>query len=183
MVYMRARYYLPYLNRFLSPDTIVPDPTNPQSFNRFAYVLNSPTNAVDPTGHCYVSPESNEICGDNQSSPSPSPLPLPFDIDSIDITDTDSWPTDLKLLAMISVYEGGAQSDEQVLHIVWTILNRYNNPANETVPGWSRFESILLNPGQYHGAFGDPRLGYPGGVFSGELVGTGLISPQLIEER
>jgi RHS repeat-associated protein len=46
-----ARYYDPYLNRWLSADTIVPDPANPQSLNRFAYVLNNPLKYVDPTGH------------------------------------------------------------------------------------------------------------------------------------
>ena len=41
-----------YLNRFLSADTIVPDSNNPQSLNRYSYVLNSPINFYDPTGHC-----------------------------------------------------------------------------------------------------------------------------------
>jgi hypothetical protein len=31
--------------------TIVPDPTNPQQFNRYSYVLNNPIVLVDPTGH------------------------------------------------------------------------------------------------------------------------------------
>lgn len=51
MIYYNARYYVPYLNRFISADTIVPDPTNPQSFNRYSYVRNNPLNFTDPTGH------------------------------------------------------------------------------------------------------------------------------------
>lgn len=35
LVYMNARYYVPSINRFLSPDTIVPDPANPQMLNRY----------------------------------------------------------------------------------------------------------------------------------------------------
>ncbi len=46
-----ARYYDPYLNRFISPDSIVPSPANPQSLNRYAYVLNNPLRYTDPTGH------------------------------------------------------------------------------------------------------------------------------------
>lgn len=51
LVYYQARFYVPYLNRFLSADTIVPDPANPQSFNRYSYVYNNPVNYTDPTGH------------------------------------------------------------------------------------------------------------------------------------
>lgn len=46
-----ARMYDPDLGRFITPDSIVPDPTNPQSFNRYSYVLNNPLNLIDPTGH------------------------------------------------------------------------------------------------------------------------------------
>jgi len=47
-----ARYYAPTLARFLSPDTLIPDPANPQAFNRYSYVENRPLNFNDPTGHC-----------------------------------------------------------------------------------------------------------------------------------
>ncbi len=46
-----ARAYSPYLNRWLSPDTIVPDPANPQSLNRFSYTRNNPLKYTDPSGH------------------------------------------------------------------------------------------------------------------------------------
>jgi len=47
-----ARYYDPYLNRFVSSDTIVPDFSNPQSLNRYTYALNNPVKYNDPSGHC-----------------------------------------------------------------------------------------------------------------------------------
>ncbi len=47
-----ARFYDPALGRFISADTIVPDPANPQDFNRYAYVRNNPLKYVDPSGHC-----------------------------------------------------------------------------------------------------------------------------------
>ena len=51
MIYMNARFYVPYINRFISADTIVPDPARPQSFNRYSYVNNSPLAYTDPSGH------------------------------------------------------------------------------------------------------------------------------------
>ncbi|MDJ0757038.1 MAG: polymorphic toxin-type HINT domain-containing protein [Ardenticatenaceae bacterium] len=51
LIYMNARFYVPGVGRFASADTIVPDPTNPQSYNRYSYVLNSPLNFTDPSGH------------------------------------------------------------------------------------------------------------------------------------
>ncbi|MFK7803086.1 MAG: RHS repeat-associated core domain-containing protein [Anaerolineae bacterium] len=44
--------FIPTTNRWLSPDTIIPDPANPQSFNRYGYVNNNPIRYNDPSGHC-----------------------------------------------------------------------------------------------------------------------------------
>ena len=51
LYYYGARYYDPVVGRFISPDSIVPNPGNPQSLNRYAYCLNNPINVIDPTGH------------------------------------------------------------------------------------------------------------------------------------
>jgi RHS repeat-associated protein len=51
LIYMNARFYAPYINRFISADTIVPDPSNPQSYNRYSYVVNRPVTFTDPSGH------------------------------------------------------------------------------------------------------------------------------------
>ncbi len=45
-----GRVYDPMVARFLSADPILQDPQNGQSYNRFSYVLNNPTNFTDPTG-------------------------------------------------------------------------------------------------------------------------------------
>jgi RHS repeat-associated protein len=50
--YFDARYYASAMGRFLSPDPLLNSgrPDNPQTWNRYAYVLNNPLNATDPTG-------------------------------------------------------------------------------------------------------------------------------------
>ncbi|MBI2851988.1 MAG: hypothetical protein HYX84_02630, partial [Chloroflexi bacterium] len=47
-----GRYYDPAIGRFISPDTIVPDFANPQSFNRYSYVSNNPLTYTDEDGQC-----------------------------------------------------------------------------------------------------------------------------------
>src|SRR5690348_5459713 len=44
------RRYNPALGRWMTPDPMGGDATNPQSLNRYAYVLNNPVSNIDPTG-------------------------------------------------------------------------------------------------------------------------------------
>ncbi len=54
LVYMNARYYDPALMRFISADSMVPGPTDPQAYNRYSFAFNNPINNSDPTGHMPV---------------------------------------------------------------------------------------------------------------------------------
>ena len=51
LYFYKARYYNPALGRFIQPDSIVQDPTDPQSYNRYSYVRNNPLKYIDPSGH------------------------------------------------------------------------------------------------------------------------------------
>ncbi|HUI87937.1 MAG TPA: RHS repeat-associated core domain-containing protein [Anaerolineales bacterium] len=46
-----ARFYDNLIGRFISPDSVVPDSKNSQSFNRYAYANNNPVLYDDPTGN------------------------------------------------------------------------------------------------------------------------------------
>lgn len=50
LVHMNGRVYDPFVARFMSADPIIQDPTHSQSYNRYTYVWNNPTNLTDPTG-------------------------------------------------------------------------------------------------------------------------------------
>ncbi|MBF0353041.1 MAG: RHS repeat-associated core domain-containing protein [SAR324 cluster bacterium] len=54
LYYMKARFYDPKTARFLTPDTIIPDPYRPSAYHRYAWVENDFLNATDPTGHFKV---------------------------------------------------------------------------------------------------------------------------------
>jgi RHS repeat-associated protein len=58
--YMHARTYTPTFARFLSVDPEPGSSARPQSWNRYAYVLNNPMNGTDPSGKCG---ESSDFIG------------------------------------------------------------------------------------------------------------------------
>jgi RHS repeat-associated protein len=53
LVNMNGRVYEPLLGRFMSADTVVQQPGNLQSLNRYSYVLNNPVSLTDPSGHLF----------------------------------------------------------------------------------------------------------------------------------
>ena len=62
------REYAPTQGRWISPDPAgqaVVDATNPQTWNRYAYVTNAPLNAVDPQGlaMCTFAEDGTLLCG------------------------------------------------------------------------------------------------------------------------
>jgi RHS repeat-associated protein len=69
LYYYGARWFDPYLGRFVQADTIVPG-GDPKSWDRYAYVLNNPLRWVDPTGHVCSDPEDPTPTCENGGRPS-----------------------------------------------------------------------------------------------------------------
>ena len=68
LYYYGARYYDPQLGQFLSPDTLVPDPTMLIDYNRYLYARGNPLKYNDPTGHqasCTMSQDLSWQCNDS----------------------------------------------------------------------------------------------------------------------
>ena len=59
------RQYAFYEGRWLSPDPLGGDVTNPQSLNRYAYVLGNPTTLTDPSGLDWCDPNTLIYLGSN----------------------------------------------------------------------------------------------------------------------
>ncbi|MFZ5800543.1 MAG: RHS repeat-associated core domain-containing protein [Candidatus Omnitrophota bacterium] len=56
LYYYGARYYFPLIGRFLTPDSRVQSPENPQTFNRYSYCNNNPVTYIDPSGNFWFIP-------------------------------------------------------------------------------------------------------------------------------
>lgn len=67
LINMNARLYDPLLGRFVSADTVLPDPFDLQSVNRYSYVLNNPFRYTDPSGHEYIGTQ-NGVAGFNDGT-------------------------------------------------------------------------------------------------------------------
>ena len=50
LVYLRGRFYWPWIRRFISADRHPADFNRPQTWHRYAYCLNDPVNGRDPNG-------------------------------------------------------------------------------------------------------------------------------------
>ena len=61
LVHMNARIYDPKAGRFLSADSIIPDPNNPDAYNRYMYVVGNPMMYRDPSGHSFSANDASSI--------------------------------------------------------------------------------------------------------------------------
>ncbi|MCB8951493.1 MAG: hypothetical protein H6650_05715 [Ardenticatenales bacterium] len=125
LIYFNARYYLPGIGRFVSADTIVPDVTNPQSFNRYSYVLGNPLRYSDPTGHVWYDPGLDAAMPGNCNGGS-TPLREPPSQEqepTRPLIRLAEW--EIQLLILVAINEGGAQSSQQVEYITQRSLKIY----------------------------------------------------------
>ncbi|MGQ9426464.1 RHS repeat domain-containing protein [Gilvimarinus sp. F26214L] len=74
LIHMNGRIFDPTLGRFISADPIVQAPTYSQSYNRYAYVFNSPLSFADPSG--FAAGRTYEFNPDSPREPRPPCLQL-----------------------------------------------------------------------------------------------------------
>jgi RHS repeat-associated protein len=90
------RKYAPVQGRWLSPDPAglgAVDPSNPQSWNRYAYVLNNPLALVDPLGdYCYAPDGEIVECNGAPDGGPGNPYTLPPVIVSVPFLPPDTPP-------------------------------------------------------------------------------------------
>ncbi|NJN55451.1 MAG: DUF1080 domain-containing protein, partial [Anaerolineae bacterium] len=117
LIYMNARYYVPYINRFVSADSIVPDPANPQSYNRYSYARNNPLKFVDPTGHRECNIETLDCSGE----------PIRYEPHAPESRELETWELHALMQAVFSESNGGSLSPGHLKFLAWIYLNRISS--------------------------------------------------------
>ena len=110
-----ARYYSSTLGRFISPDSIIPQPGSPLAWDRYSYVNSNPVRYTDPSGHFTEDAimeyllqyyEGNEDAARNTIK---------------------QWKKDEKWWEMITLAEGG----DHLFGFKWWVESNYTNGDSE----------------------------------------------------
>ena len=134
LVNMNARIYDPTIGRFMSPDDIIPDAFNGQSYNRYSYVDNNPLSYADPTGHA---PCTSCTGASNMSAPVTATIYVDFDSEG-----------------KISVHGAGEQ-DDKIAHDIGLQLQQGGQSGSHI--GLAFSGSKFVGAFTFHG--GDGRSG------------------------
>lgn len=121
-----ARFYDPALGRFISPDTLIPDPASNQGFDRFSYVNCNPINRSDPSGHC-VDEDSDGNCdgsgyGDVYPAEIETENPNPFSLQHPNVgveTKTKTPYLKNELFEIGSIFEQATNTTQNCCFTMW----------------------------------------------------------------
>ena len=139
LYYYGARYYDPTIGRFISPDTLVQSPENPQSLNRYSYVFNNPLKYTDPNG-------LNVYIGGTDIS----------DVEDIvnQIIDYEGWgeeAPDYLIEQLLELTSGFGESEYEV----WNDWERFEREESEMADILEQSETVF----PYNGAIPEDLLG------------------------
>lgn len=156
--YAFARYYNDRVSRFMSPDPLGGDVSNPQTLNRYTYVGNNPCNAVDPFGldTCTFNIKINNKAG---------------------LSDSELAAIEGRINAVI----GSAQSDGNSVQAQFSFTGKADfrlliSPGtNSRAVGWSGWPFWFLSPRIYWGTISTypNAITYGGTTAAHEIVHRG----------
>ncbi len=145
----------------VSPDSIVPNFSNPQSLNRYTYVLNSPLNFSDPTGHNPICNNDGSICSDGA-----------YDDGKLDRRGDTARYKQSQIDSLIKFYNGPAPDAYAVGSTVSGSIGIPLVSVNGVVGGETVFNSESQEITRFW------IIGYG---FSGGLVDTNVFNPDNLE--
>ena len=128
LYFFNARFYDPLLARFTSADSLIPDPGNPQAWDRYAYGLNNPVKYIDPTGHISCEKLGTEECDKNGNFVNNEPPPVVQYIYGEMIKNAKSNVTlfIMTLNSQSQFVTGGVAKAEA--YTLWGVMVRTNGP-------------------------------------------------------
>ncbi|MDH5507183.1 MAG: hypothetical protein OEZ02_08185, partial [Anaerolineae bacterium] len=140
--------------RFTQPDTIIPDPNNPQTLNRYAYVTNNPARYIDPSEHGQCQDVKDEDCsGRSKVDCDISPEYCPPD----DPRFWELWHQANELLNLFA--SGDIDSLEVMARIVEAAAGIYGDDKNSFMKalGWIFIGTQELGFGTLRSAISNPN--------------------------
>jgi RHS repeat-associated protein len=133
LYFFNARYLETGIARFISPDTIVPNPSDPRDHNRYSYVRNNPLKYTDPNGHytCAYGEEGSHC--DDWAPP--------------ELGDSQIHEERAQVILSGDVHEGGVRDPFFMIDTDYGAIEaaKYFRPRNGE-------KSVLLTDGAYLGA-------------------------------
>ena len=161
---MGARFLDVALGRWLSADSIVPNPADPQSFNRYSWVVGNPLRFVDPSGHAECETGDSESCRGRRRRPRPpEPSELPSSIVVSTLEELQQESAAMLLARMIFGEAGGGPPERWIWYAASVIVRAEQDFGWHYVEGrtvgirpagfGASVHAQLLEPGQY-GVFG-----------------------------
>jgi len=144
LYFYNARYYDSYLARFISPDSIIPLPGNPQAWDRYSYTSNNPINYVDPTGHAQICAQGDEGggCGGatvakifkyyNNGQLSEESFNSALGLFSIEHPNYDAY-RDPEIVNNIEFDPGAINSLVKIVGVKWTRINNVRDLWQEII--------------------------------------------------
>ena len=153
----------PYINRFVQPDTLIPDLSNPQSWNRYSYVTNRPVNFNDPTGHSMDDGCKDYGCdfgtsSSTFSSSSYTPVSTGGDPD-VELSSAPTYDDGLKGLPVAPTPSHGVFNTSFQMFLV-TDPYYYGQAADETYTGFTGSGDLGGSTFDLFGLANDALLGY-----------------------
>ncbi len=178
--YADQRYDNPWYGRFNSPDRAQGNPTDPKSWNKYAYTLGDPVNFVDADGRCTTQPDTS-VCFETNSAPAYS---FPFIIPGLPDIDFDvnAATQVMGLLSSITI----PPVDPAILALSAPAVDKnyggYPIPCNGSAKQlMSAVESDFASFGNFSGTFGDGLASGqvqfsppPGQLQAGQSIGIQL---------
>jgi RHS repeat-associated protein len=153
--YFGARYYASTMGRFMSPDPLMASAhiSNPQSWNRYAYVFNNPLLLIDPNGmdvssscatdkYCQITVKINVIYDKTATKLSKADL-NDFKKNFLDKAQKDFGNSNIKL--QLSLTAGSYTNDGDDRHITGIKSDSLNFVVSDHQPGLTDGSSTTAN--------------------------------------